>query len=203
MKIFCIAANYRKHGEEINLKPEDSPIFFLKPETSILRNHYDFYIPEFSNQIEYETEVVIKIGKMCKAVSPKFANRYYDEITVGLDITARDLQNEYRAKGLPWFLSKGFDSSAPLGDFVSKKEFQSIYDLNFGLRINGEYAQKGNTADMIFSFDQLVSHISQYITLKQGDLIFTGTPVGVGPLRIGDHLEADIEGRKLLEIRVR
>ncbi len=203
MKIFCIAANYRKHGEEINLQPEDKPVFFSKPETSILRNHYDFYIPDFSNQVEYETEVVIKIGKMCKAVSPKFANRYYEEITVGLDITARDLQNEYRAKGLPWFLSKGFDNSAPLGDFVSKKEFASVYDLSFGLKINGIVAQSGNTKDMIFSFDEIVSHISQYITLKQGDLIFTGTPVGVGPLRIGDHLEAEIEGRILLELKVK
>ncbi len=203
MKIFCIAANYRKHGEEINLQPGQNPIFFLKPETSLLRNHYDFYIPDFSSQIEYETEVVIKISKMCKAVSCKFANRYYDEVTVGLDITARDLQNEYRAKGLPWFLSKGFDSSAPLGDFVSKKEFASIYDLDFGLRINGQMAQSGNTQDMIFSFDQIVSHISQYITLKQGDLIFTGTPAGVGPLNIGDHLQAEINGRTLLEIRVK
>lgn len=203
MKIFCIAANYRKHGQEINLLPESNPIFFLKPETSLLRNHYDFYIPEFSNQIEYETEIVIKIGKMCKAVSPKFANRYYDEITVGLDITARDLQNEYRAKGLPWFLSKGFDSSAPLGDFVSKNEFSTIHNLNFALRINGNIAQTGNTKDMIFGFDQIVSHISQYITLKQGDLIFTGTPAGVGKLNIGDHLEAEIEGRKLLDIRVK
>lgn len=203
MKIFCMAANYRKHGEEINLKPEKQPVFFMKPETSLLRNHYDFYIPEFSNQIEYETEVVIKIGKMCKAVSPKFANRYYDEITVGLDITARDLQNEYRAKGLPWFLSKGFDSSAPMGDFVSKKEFQSIYDLSFSLMINGGLAQAGNTRDMIFTFDEIVSHISQYVTLKQGDLIFTGTPVGVGQLKIGDHLQARIEDRELLEIRVR
>ncbi len=203
MKLFCIAANYRKHGEEINLQPEDKPIFFMKPETSLLRNHYDFYIPEFSKQIEYETEIVIKIGKMCKAVSPKFAGRYYDEVTVGLDITARDLQNEYRAKGLPWFLSKGFDMSAPLGDFVPKSELPSLHDLDFALKINGQVAQSGNTRDMIFSFDQIVSHISQYVTLKQGDLIFTGTPAGVGPLNIGDHLEAEIDGRKLLEIRVK
>lgn len=203
MKIFCLAANYRKHGEEINLQPGQNPIFFSKPETSLLRNHYDFYIPEFSSQIEYETEIVIKIGKMCKAVSPKFAGRYYDEVTVGLDITARDLQNEYRAKGLPWFLSKGFDNSAPLGDFVPKSEFADLGNINFGLTINGQTAQKGNTADMIFGFDAVVSYISQFITLKQGDLIFTGTPAGVGPLHIGDHLEADIEGRKLLDIKVR
>ncbi|MCQ2252805.1 MAG: fumarylacetoacetate hydrolase family protein [Bacteroidales bacterium] len=203
MKIFCLAANYRKHGEEINLSPEKNPVFFLKPETSLLRNHYDFYIPEFSNQVEYETEVVIKIGKMGKAIEPRFASRYYDEITVGLDITARDLQNEYRAKGLPWFLSKGFDLSAPLGDFVNKREFQSIYNLDFGLRINGEVAQMGNTADMIFNFDQIVSYISQFVTLKVGDLIYTGTPAGVGPLRIGDKLEAELAGRKLLEIRVK
>lgn len=203
MKIICLAANYRKHGEEIGLLPESQPVFFMKPETSLLRNHYDFYIPDFSSQIEYETEVVIKISKICKAVSRQFASRYYDEITVGLDITARDIQQNCRQKGLPWLLSKGFDSSAPLGDFVSKADLPPLASLDFALKINGKLAQIGNTRDMIFGFDEIVSSISQHITLKQGDLIYTGTPAGVGPLNIGDYLEAELDGRKLLEIKVK
>ena len=203
MKIFCIAANYRKHCDEFGMEPEEKPVFFIKPETSLLRNHYDFYIPEFSQQVEYETEIVIKINKLAKAIDRKFASRYYDELTVGLDITARDIQSESRAKGLPWFLSKGFDSSAPLGDFVSKTEFQDLHNINFGLDINGNTVQRGNTGDMIHDFDTIVSYISQFVTLKTGDLIFTGTPAGVGPLHIGDHLTANIEGRPLLEIKVK
>lgn len=203
MKIFCIAANYRLHCDEFGMEPEPEPVFFIKPETSLLRNHYDFYIPEFSNRIEYETEIVIKISKMGKSIDKKYASRYYDELTVGLDITARDIQAKCRAKGLPWFLSKGFDSSAPLGDFVPKSEFADLHNINFGLEINGNTVQSGNTRDMIFDFDSIVSHVSQYVLLKTGDLIFTGTPAGVGPLKIGDHLVANIEGRPLLEIKVK
>jgi len=185
------------------MEPETEPVFFIKPETSLLRNHYDFYIPDFSQQVEYETEIVIKISKMGKAIDVKYASRYYDELTVGLDITARDIQARSRAKGQPWFLSKGFDSSAPLGDFVPKTDFQDLGNINFFLDINGQPAQRGNTADMIHSFDTIVSYISQYVTLKTGDLIYTGTPAGVGPLKIGDHLSAGIEGRVLLEIKVK
>jgi len=203
MKIFCIAGNYRKHCEEFGMEPEVEPVFFIKPETSLLRNHYDFYIPEFSKQIEYETEIVIKISKLGKAIDRKFASRYYDELTVGLDITARDIQAQSRAKGQPWFLSKGFDSSAPLGDFVPKTDFADLHNINFGLDINGNTVQSGNTSDMIHDFDAIVSYISQYVTLKTGDLIYTGTPAGVGPLHIGDHLTASIEGHPLLEIKVK
>jgi len=203
MKIFCMAANYRKHGEEIGLVPQENPSLFLKPETSLLRNHYDFYIPDFSSRVEYETEIVVKIGKMGKAIDKRFASRYYDEITVGLDITARDLQNDFRSKGLPWFLSKGFDQSAPIGDFVPKTDFESLNNLNFCLKCNGNVVQSGNTADMIFGIDDIIAYISQFVTLKVGDLIFTGTPVGVGPLHIGDHLCGEIEGRTLLEIKVK
>jgi len=203
MKIFCIAGNYRNHCKEFGMEPETEPVFFIKPETSLLRNHYDFYIPDFSQQVEYETEIVIKISKMGKAIDVKYASRYYDELTVGLDITARDIQARSRAKGQPWFLSKGFDSSAPLGDFVPKTDFQDLGNINFFLDINGQPAQRGNTADMIHSFDTIVSYISQYVTLKTGDLIYTGTPAGVGPLKIGDHLSAGIEGRVLLEIKVK
>ena len=203
MKIFCIAGNYRKHCQEFGMEPEEEPVFFIKPETSLLRNHYDFYIPDFSKQIEYETEIVLKICKMGKAIDIKYANRYYDEITVGLDITARDIQRRSREKGQPWFLSKGFDSSAPLGDFVSKADFQDLNNINFFLNINGKPAQRGNTSDMIHTFDKIVSYISQYVLLKTGDLIFTGTPEGVGPLKLGDHISAGIEGRELLEIKVK
>lgn len=203
MKIFCIAGNYRKHCEEFGMTPEEEPVFFIKPETSLLRNHYDFYLPEFSQQVDYETEIVIKINKLGKAIDRKFASRYYDELTVGLDITARDIQAKSRAKGLPWFLAKGFDSSAPLGDFVNKSEFENVNNINFHLDINGQTVQRGNTKDMINNFDAIVSYISQYVTLKTGDLIFTGTPVGVGPLHIGDHLVAGIEGRTLLELKVK
>ena len=185
------------------MEPATEPVFFIKPETSLLRNHYDFYIPEFSQQIEYETEIVIKISKLGKAIDRKFASRYYDELTVGLDITARDIQAKSRAKGQPWFLSKGFDSSAPLGDFVPKSEFQDLRNINFALDINGNTVQRGNTSDMIHDFDTIVSYISQFVTLKTGDLIYTGTPVGVGLLHIGDHLAASIEGRVLLELKVK
>ena len=203
MKIFCIAANYPKHNQEIKMQREENPVFFIKPETALLRNHYDFYIPEFSSQVEYETELVIKINKMGKCIDRKFASRYYDEITVGLDITARDVQNEARQKGLPWFLSKGFDSSAPVGDFVEKTDFDTVNDIDFSLKINGKEVQKGNSKDMIFSCDEIVSYVSQFVTLKTGDLIFTGTPEGVGKLNIGDKLEGFLSDKKVLEINVK
>ena len=203
MKIFCIAANYRKHNEEIKMNAEAAPVMFLKPETALLRNHYDFYIPDFSNQIEYETELVLKISKMGKCIDEKFASRYYDQITVGLDITARDLQNEARQKGLPWFLCKGFDSSAPMGDFVDKNNYDTINDIDFSLKINGNEVQHGNTKNMIFNCDKIVSYISQFVTLKVGDLIMTGTPEGVGKLNIGDHLEGFIKDQQVLDIHVK
>ena len=193
MKIFCIAANYKKHNEEIKMNAE----------AALLRNHYDFYIPDFSNQIEYETELVLKISKMGKCIDEKFASRYYDQITVGLDITARDLQNEARQKGLPWFLCKGFDSSAPMGDFVDKNNYDTINDIDFSLKINGNEVQHGNTKNMIFNCDKIVSYISQFVTLKVGDLIMTGTPEGVGKLNIGDHLEGFIKDQQVLDIHVK
>jgi len=203
MKIFCVAANYPKHNEEIKMRAEENPVFFIKPETALLRNHYDFYLPDFSSQVEYETELVIKIGKMGKCIEEKFACRYYDEITVGLDITARDVQNEARKKGLPWFLSKGFDSSAPVGDFVNKTEFDTINDVDFSLKINGKEVQKGNSQNMIFTCDKIISYISKFVTLKTGDLIFTGTPEGVGRLNIGDKVEGFLKDKKVLDFSVK
>lgn len=203
MKIFCIAANYRKHNTELDFKEPENPIFFIKPETSLLRPGYDFYYPEFSNQVEYETEIVIKINKMCKSVSEKFANRYFSEISLGVDFTARDIQNAARAEGLPWFLSKGFDYSAPIGEFLPKDSFKNLYDINFSLRLNGNEVQRGNTKDMIFGFEKIISHISNFCTFKMGDLIFTGTPFGVGSVKIGDVLEGFIEDKKVLEVKVK
>ncbi|MBR4441303.1 MAG: fumarylacetoacetate hydrolase family protein [Bacteroidales bacterium] len=204
MKIFCIAANYRKHNEELNFEVPKNPVFFIKPETALLRNNSDFYYPDFSHQIEYETEIVVRISKMGKCISPKFASRYYDEIGIGLDITARDLQNELRAKGLPWFQSKGFDCAAPISPtFLPKEKFASLNDISFSLKINGEVVQSGNTGDMIFSIDDIVSYVSQFVTFKTGDLIFTGTPSGIGELHIGDFAEAFIGDTKLLEMRVK
>lgn len=203
MKIFCIAANYRKHNEEINLSPDQTPIMFIKPETALLRNGFDFYIPEFSKQVEYETEIVLKISRVGKCVDKKFAHRYYDQVTVGLDITARDLQTEARQKGLPWFLSKGFDSSSPMGEFLDLAKVGPIDNIDFSLKINGEVRQQGNTRDMIFHCDEIVSYISQFCMLKQGDYIFTGTPAGVGKLNIGDHLEGFIGQEKVLDTHVK
>lgn len=204
MKIICIAANYRSHNEEMNFERPAQPVFFIKPETALLRNNSDFYYPDFSKQIEFETEIVVKICKMGKCVSTKFAHRYYEEIGIGLDITARDIQNDARAKGLPWFLSKGFDSSAPISPvFVPKQRFESVQDIDFSLKINGNVVQSGNTRDMLFSIDEIVSYVSQFVTYKTGDLIFTGTPKGVGPLKIGDFCEAFIGQEKLLEMRVK
>ena len=203
MKIFCIAANYPKHNEEIKMKAESSPVFFIKPETALLRNHYDFYVPDFSSQIEYETELVLRICKMGKCIDRKFASRYYDALTVGLDITARDVQSEARKKGLPWFLSKGFDSSAPVGDFLPKSDFDSVNDVDFSLKINGKEVQKGNSKNMIFPPDEIVSYVSRFVTLKTGDLIFTGTPEGVGKLNPGDRLEGFLRDKKVLEISVK
>lgn len=203
MKIFCIAANYKKHNQELALVETQKPTFFLKPETAMLRPGYDFYYPEFSNQVEYETEIVIKINKMCKCVDAKFANRYYNEIGLGLDMTARDIQNQARKDGQPWFLSKGFDASAPIGTFFQKEKFANINNIDFHLDINGKTVQQGNTSDMIFSFDEIVAYISKFITLKMGDMIFTGTPYGVGPIKIGDKLEGYIGAEKCLDLNIK
>ena len=203
MKIFCIAANYRKHNEELGFVQPKTPVFFLKPETSLLRPGYDFYYPEFSQRIEYETEVVVKINKMSKSVGERFATRYFSEISLGIDFTARDIQNAARAEGQPWFLSKGFDCSAPVGEFLSKDSFDNLQNINFCLKINGEIVQCGNTGDMIFSFEKIISHISNFCTFKMGDLIFTGTPNGVGMVKIGDVLEGFIEDRKVLEVKIK
>ncbi|MCK5536609.1 MAG: fumarylacetoacetate hydrolase family protein [Bacteroidales bacterium] len=203
MKILCIGRNYIDHAKELNNPVPATPVFFGKAENAILQNGKAFYYPNFSKDIHYETEIVVKINRLGKNIETQFANRYYEEIGIGIDFTARDLQNIAKKKGLPWEIAKAFDGSAPLGDFLPKSEFSDIKNINFSLDINGTTVQKGNTADMIFDIDYIISYLSQFYTLKIGDLIFTGTPVGVGPIKIGDKMIAKIEDKVLLEIDVK
>lgn len=203
MKIICIGRNYIEHARELNNPVPEKPVFFMKPDTAILQKHNPFFYPEFSKDIHYETELVLKICRNGRHIPEKFAHKYYDKIGIGIDFTARDLQAECKKKGLPWEIAKAFDQSAPLGDFLPKNNFPDLKNINFSLKINGDTRQEGNSKDMIFSFDQVVSYISQFITLKIGDIIFTGTPEGVGPAAINDHFEAFIEGEKLLDFNVK
>lgn len=202
MKILAVGWNYLDHNKELNQgNLPKQPVIFMKPETSLLRDNKPFFLPDFSSQIDYETEIVLRISKMGKNISEKFADRYYDAIGLGIDFTARDLQNEFKANGTPWELCKAFDNSAPISQFLPKGDF-NLSNLNFSLNINGETVQKGNTKDMIFSPEKIISFVSRFFTLKTGDLIFTGTPVGVGPVKIGDHLEGFIEDQKLLDFSI-
>ena len=203
MKIICIGRNYVDHAKELNNPLPEKPVFFLKPETSLLLKNRPFYYPEFSNEIHYETELVIKINKNGKYIQEKFANTYYKELGLGIDFTARDLQRNCKQKGLPWEIAKGFDNSAPLSKFISFDELQNSNHILFHLDLNGKKVQNGSSKDMIFSIDKIISYISQFITLKMGDLIFTGTPAGVGPVKIGDHLEGYIEDKKMFDFRVK
>ncbi len=204
MKILAVGLNYESHNVEMKRTfQSNKPVIFMKPESALLKDGKPFFIPDFSNEIHYETEMVVKINRLGKNIAEKFANRYYDELTVGIDFTARDLQKSLKEKGLPWEISKSFDNSAAIGNFVSKGEFQDIQDINFHLDINKETVQKGNTSNMIYSIDKIIEYISQYFTLKIGDLIFTGTPAGIGPVKIDDHLEGFIENKKLLDFHIR
>ncbi len=192
MKIICIGRNYIDHAKELNNKVPEKPMFFLKPETSLLLKNRPFYYPDFSKEIHYETEIVIKINKLGKHIDEKFAHRYYNEIGLGIDFTARDLQKECKAKGHPWEIAKAFEHSAPISEtFINKEDLPD--NINFRLKLNGETVQNGYTNDMIFSVDKIISYISQFFTLKIGDLIFTGTPAGVGEVKIGDNLKGYIK----------
>jgi 2-keto-4-pentenoate hydratase/2-oxohepta-3-ene-1,7-dioic acid hydratase in catechol pathway len=181
----------------------DEPVVFLKPDSAILKNNKPFFLPDFSSEIHYEAEVVVRISKLGKGIEPKFAPRYYDEVTMGIDITARDLQTKLSKARLPWEISKCFDGAAPVGRFISASTFQDINNLNFRLEINGNVVQQSNTADMIFSVNEIISYVSRFFTLKTGDLIFTGTPAGVGPLKKNDHLVAYLEDAPLLDFMIR
>ncbi len=203
MKILAIGRNYTEHIEELGNDQPEEPLIFLKPETALLQKNAPFYYPDFSNNIHFEVEIILRICKQGKYIDKKFAQNYFDAIGVGIDFTARDLQDKAKAKGLPWDLAKGFNGSAPISKFVDKTAFPNIKDLNFSLNLDGEKKQEGNTAMMLFEFEEIISYISKFIMLKSGDIIFTGTPSGVGPIAIGNKLEAFIEHEKLLEVEIK
>ncbi len=203
MKILAIGRNYVEHIHELQNTIPDEPVIFLMPETSLLQRNQPFFYPSFTQNLHYEVELVLKINRLGKNIAPKFANRYYSEITVGVDFTARDLQDKLKAKGLPWEKAKAFDHSAPIGEFMALSELQNPQNIRFTLEKNGEVVQVGESSKMIHSFDQIVAHVSQFFTLKIGDLIFTGTPAGVGPVQINDELRACIDGRELLNFKVK
>lgn len=206
MKIICIGRNYAEHVAELNDggRIPSEPLFFLKPDTAMLRNNDPFYIPDFSKQVDYECEVIVKINRVGKYIEKRFAHRYYDEVGLGIDFTARDLQRRAIAEGLPWESCKGFDHSAAISpQFLPLTELGDIGNLNFRLEVNGEVRQSANTSQMIFSVDEIISHVSRYMTLRMGDLIYTGTPPGVGPVHAGDNLRATLEGHTLLDFDIR
>jgi len=205
MKIICVGMNYAAHNKELqNSLVLETPTIFMKPDVSLLKDGKPFYLPDFSSEIQYETEIVVRINRLGKNIAKRFAHRYYDEITVGIDITARDLQRELRAKGLPWELSKSFDNSAVIGGFISLESLdKEINDLQFCLEVNENAVQIGYTKEMLFSVDEIIEYVSRFMTLKIGDLIFTGTPAGVGNLSVNDHLSGYIENKKLLDFYIR
>ncbi len=203
MKIICIGRNYTKHIEELKNERPLEPVVFMKPDSAILLKQYPFVIPEFSNDIHYELEIIVKINKVGKYIDAKFSHKYYDEISVGIDFTARDLQQKLKDKGLPWEKAKAFDGSAIVGEFISKNDFKSMENLNFEMTKNGQVVQKGNTSHMLWKIDELVAYVSQFFTLKIGDIIFTGTPEGVGKVAPEDILEGSLEGNKLFRIQVK
>ena len=200
MKIIGVGMNYDRHNKEMGHSLVNTePVIFLKPDSAILKDGKPFFLPDFSEEVHYETELVVRICRLGKNIAPRFAHRYYDAVTVGIDFTARDIQREARAKGLPWELCKGFDGSAVIGDWVDVEKFRDIQAIHFHLDINGQTVQQGCSSDMLYKVDELIAYISKFFTLKTGDLLFTGTPVGVGPVKIDDHLEGYLEDRKVLE----
>ena len=203
MKIICIGRNYLAHVEELDNALPTEPMFFMKPETALLHAGEPFPYPDFSKEIHYETELVLRICKTGKAIEEKFASDYYDAITVGIDFTARDLQAKCKAKGHPWEIAKAFDNSAPRGKFKKISALKHPEDVAFGMKLNGEWVQQGHSRDMIFSFDKIVSHVSRFVTLEEGDCIFTGTPQGVGEVHVGDRLELFLEDEPVFKFEIK
>jgi 2-keto-4-pentenoate hydratase/2-oxohepta-3-ene-1,7-dioic acid hydratase in catechol pathway len=203
MKIICIGRNYAEHAKELNNTVPSKPVFFMKPDSALVTGNKPFFYPGFSKEVHHELEVVIRIDRLGRSIEEEFAGRYFSEIGLGVDFTARDLQNEMKEKGLPWEIAKGFDYSAPISEFMPVKKFRDIHDLSFRLDLNGKTVQEGTTAWMIFSYEKIISYVSRFITLKTGDLIFTGTPAGVGPVAINDRLEAYLEGEKIMDFQVK
>lgn len=203
MKIFCIGRNYVNHAKELQNEVPASPVVFMKPPTALFKNTSNFYLPDFSQDIHYETELVLKIAKNGKCIAEKFARNYYEEIALGIDFTARDIQSQLKAKGLPWEIAKGFDNAALIGNFLLIEDLKDKENIHFQLSKNNKIVQNGNSKDMLFSFDKIISFISKYFTLQKGDLIYTGTPAGVGKLEIGDNLTGFLEGNENFNIVVK
>lgn len=203
MKIICIGRNYIDHAKELNNPVPDKPVFFLKPDSALVINNRPFFYPDFSNEIHHEIEIVLKINRLGRSIAEEFASRYFNEIGLGVDFTARDLQDECKKKGLPWEIAKGFDYSAPISKFLPVDQFDDILNLEFRLDLNGKTVQHGNTSDMIFNFDKIIAYVSRFMTLKTGDLIYTGTPSGVGPVKIGDRIEGFVGSVKMLNFLVK
>lgn len=205
MKIIAIGMNYQLHCHELHAGealPQE-PVIFMKPDSALLKDGKPFFIPDFSEQVDYETELVVRINRLGKNIAERFAHRYYDAVTVGIDFTARDLQRKYRAEGKPWELCKGFDNSAAIGDWIPVERFKDIQQLNFHLDIDGKTVQRGYAGDMLFKINQIIAYVSRFCTLKIGDLLFTGTPVGVGPVQVNNHLEGYLEDEKVLDFYIR
>ena len=203
MKIICIGRNYAAHIEELNNERPNEPVIFIKPDSAVLPKQQDFYIPDFSNDIHYEVEVLVKIKKVGKHIAPEFAPAYYDEIGLGIDFTARDLQSRLKEKGLPWEKAKGFDGAAVIGDWLPKSNFKDVNDLNFTLSKNGEVVQQGNTGLMLWKIDEIIAYVSTYFMLKKGDVIFTGTPSGVGRISPNDYLSGSLENKELFTVTIK
>ena len=203
MKFICIGRNYAAHAAELHNAVPKQPVFFLKPESAITRCNRPFFLPDFSEEVHYETEIIVKINRLGKCISEKFAHKYYDEIGLGVDFTARDIQRKCMAEGEPWEIAKSFDGSAVEGKFLPKSRFADVQDLHFHLLLNGEQVQTGHTKEMLFSIDTLISYVSRFMTLKMGDILFTGTPVGVGPVHINDHLQGYLEDECLFDFMVK
>ena len=205
MKIICVGMNYALHNKELNhaFNKAEDPVIFMKPESALLMNGRPFFLPDFTSRCEYEAELVVRIDRLGRSIPQRFARRYYNEITIGVDFTARDMQEEFRSKGLPWELCKGFDGSAVIGRFVPLGDDGDVQSLDFSLQIDGATVQSGHTGDMLHSVDKIIAYASRFFTLKQGDLLFTGTPVGVGAVRIGQRLEGYVGNEKLLDFHIR
>ena len=203
MKFICIGRNYAEHIAELKHSTPKNPVFFMKPESAITRCNRPFFLPDFSKEVHYETEIIVKINRLGRHIQEKFAHLYYDEIGLGVDFTARDLQRACIQDGEPWEIVKAFDGSAVVGKFIPKSELPDVQDLHFHLLLNGKQVQTGHTQDMLFPIDRIISYVSQFVMLKTGDIIFTGTPVGVGPVHINDRLEGFLEGQKLFDFKVK
>ena len=203
MKIIAIGQNYVEHNKELNSNHPTEPVVFMKPDTALLKNNKPFFIPDFTDELHYETELIVKINRLGKNIAPKYAHRYYSEIGLGVDFTARDLQRKLKDGGKPWEVCKAFDNSAVIGDFLPVEELGNVQDIRFSMNLNGKTVQQGHSADMIFPIDELIAYVSRFFTLKIGDILFTGTPVGVGKVAVGDRLEGYIFETKMFDFKVK